>query len=69
MTMDHKYNNDVREQIGITHTSKITRNSGKNESPTFLRYDTDCKENDASNNVSIVACIFVAAVTFYLALA
>jgi hypothetical protein len=30
----------------------------------FLWYDTDGIENDASNNSSIVACVFVAAVTF-----
>jgi hypothetical protein len=41
----------------------VTRSSGKNQSPTFLRYDTDITENDASN-ISIVACAFVAAVTF-----
>jgi hypothetical protein len=27
------------------------------KSPTFLRYDTDCKWNDASNNSPITACI------------
>jgi hypothetical protein len=30
----------------------------------FPRYDTDHIENDASNNSSIVACVFVTAVTF-----
>jgi hypothetical protein len=31
----------------------------KNWSPTFLWYNTDCVENDVSNNSSFVACIFV----------
>jgi hypothetical protein len=30
----------------------------------FPSYDTDRIENDVSNNSSIVACVFVAAVTF-----
>jgi hypothetical protein len=38
-------------------------NSG-NSSPTFLCYDTDRIENEASNNPSNVACLFIAAVTF-----
>jgi hypothetical protein len=33
---------------------------------TFLRYDTGRIENDPSNNSSIVACVFVTAVTFLL---
>jgi hypothetical protein len=41
------------------------RISGKNESPTFVWYDTDSIENNAFNNSSI-ACVFVAAVTFLL---
>jgi hypothetical protein len=36
------------------------RSSGKNESPTFVRYNMHCIENDMSNNSSIVACVFVA---------
>jgi hypothetical protein len=32
--------------------------------PTFLGYDTDRLDNDASNNSSIVACVFIAAVIF-----
>jgi hypothetical protein len=32
--------------------------------PYFPWYDTDRIENDASNNSSIVACVFVATVTF-----
>jgi hypothetical protein len=32
----------------------------------FLWYDTDCIENDESNNASVVACVFVAAVRFLL---
>jgi hypothetical protein len=31
---------------------------------TILLYDTDCTENEASNNYSIVACVFVVAVMF-----
>jgi hypothetical protein len=31
----------------------------------FTWYDTERIENDASNNYSIVACVFVAAVTFF----
>jgi hypothetical protein len=38
----------------------------KNEPPTFLLYDMDRTENDASDNSSIVASVFVAAVTFLL---
>jgi hypothetical protein len=38
--------------------------SGKNLLTTFLWYDTDRIENDASNNYFIVACVFVAAVAF-----
>jgi hypothetical protein len=34
--------------------------SGKNYWPTFLWYDTDHTENDASDNSSIVACVFIA---------
>jgi hypothetical protein len=30
----------------------------------FPWYDMDCIENDVSNNSSIVACVFVTAVTF-----
>jgi hypothetical protein len=30
----------------------------------ILLYDTDRIENDASNNSSIVACVFVVAITF-----
>jgi hypothetical protein len=33
------------------------------ENGTFLGYDTDRTENYASNNYSIVACVFVAAGT------
>jgi hypothetical protein len=50
--------------IKINQTTKQTRNSGKNESPTFLWYYTDRIESYASNNSSTVACVFVAAVTF-----
>jgi hypothetical protein len=32
----------------------------------FPSYDTDRIENDVSNNYSIVACVFVTAVTFLL---
>jgi hypothetical protein len=42
----------------------ITRNSWKNKSSTFLWYDTDPIENDASKNYSTHAHVFVAAVTF-----
>jgi hypothetical protein len=41
----------------------ITRSSGKNKSPTFLLYDMDRTENVASNNYSIVSCVFLAAGT------
>jgi hypothetical protein len=46
------------------HPQPPPGSSGKNLSPVFLRYDTGRIENDASNNSSIVACVFVAAVTF-----
>jgi hypothetical protein len=39
-------------------------NSGKNKSPTFLSYYTDRIENDAPNNYSTVACVFITAVAF-----
>jgi hypothetical protein len=39
-----------------------TRNFGKNLSSTFLCYDTDRIENDASK--TFVACVLAAAVTF-----
>jgi hypothetical protein len=39
------------------------RSSGKNYSPVFLWFGTDHIENDGSNNY-IVACVFVAVVTF-----
>jgi hypothetical protein len=32
----------------------------------FPWYDTDCIENGASNTASIVACIFIAVVTFLM---
>lgn len=38
--------------------------SRKNESPSLLRYDTDCIENYASTYSCFVACVFVATVTF-----
>jgi hypothetical protein len=37
----------------------------KNYWTTFLRCDTGHKENDAPSNYSIVACVFVAAVTYF----
>jgi hypothetical protein len=40
------------------------RSSGKNYSSIFPWYDTDLIEKDTSNNSSIVACVFVAAVMF-----
>jgi hypothetical protein len=45
---------------------RLTRSSGKNESPTLLWYDSDRIENDASNNFSIVACEFLASGTCLL---
>jgi hypothetical protein len=42
----------------------LTKISGKNQSPTFPWYDTDFIEDDAPNNSSIVACVFIAAVMF-----
>jgi hypothetical protein len=41
---------------------KKARSSGKNQSPSW--YDTGHIQNDASNNSSIVASVFVTAVTF-----
>jgi hypothetical protein len=35
----------------------------------FPSYGTDRRETDGSNNSSIVACVFVAAITFYRAVA
>jgi hypothetical protein len=51
---------------GSINTLIWTRSSAKNLSSTFLWYDTDGKENEASNNCSIVVCVLVAAVTFSL---
>jgi hypothetical protein len=44
--------------------SMVTRSSRKSWWPTFLWYDMDRIENDASNNSSVDASVFVAAVTF-----
>lgn len=46
------------------NTNTITRSSGKNESPTFLGYDMDHIQNDASSNSSVAPCVFIGAVTF-----
>jgi hypothetical protein len=53
----------------IGFNNKKTRSSGKTESPTFLWYNKDRKENDASNNSSIDECVFVAAERVYGAVA
>jgi hypothetical protein len=50
--------------VVIVQCHRLKRSCGKNESPTFLWYDTDRIENNESNNSSIVMCVFVAAVTF-----
>jgi hypothetical protein len=50
--------------LAITATEKA-RSSGKNLSATFLRYDTDRIENNASNISSILACVFLTAVDVF----
>jgi hypothetical protein len=52
-------------QLSPNIVKKYKTRSVKNQSPIFLLKDTDLIERDASNN-SIVAFIFVAAVTFFI---
>jgi hypothetical protein len=49
-----------------TFTFRKTRGSDKNQSKTFLWYDMDCIQKDASNTSFTVACVFISAVTFLL---
>jgi hypothetical protein len=52
-------------QVLYKHRCNIMiRTSGKNKSFTSVCNDTDCMENNTSNNSCILVCLFFAAITF-----
>jgi hypothetical protein len=62
--MLHMITSNVHKYVQFPEEHKIYKKFWEEVIAYFSWYDTDRIENDVSNNYSIVACVFVTAVTF-----